>query len=112
MGGVQCPQPTSFSVFSPHSRPISGMVFQQRTHTSVITCSYDGSVRRMNLETNTFDEVFAEDGYSFAGVDASPTHTDAIYAATSVSHSDCQTTSGHTGRMTWCSSTTNASSRI
>lgn len=45
------------SLFRIHSRPICCL--EWLNNESMVTASYDGSVRRMNAETGTFDEIFA-----------------------------------------------------
>ncbi|KAG7368653.1 WD repeat-containing protein [Nitzschia inconspicua] len=45
------------SLFRPHSRPISCL--EWLNHDSMITASYDGSVRRLNVEKGIFEEIFA-----------------------------------------------------
>jgi len=44
-------------LFRVHSRPICGL--QWATQDTMISASYDGTVRRLNVETGTFQEIFA-----------------------------------------------------
>lgn len=44
-------------LFRVHSRPICGLHWA--TADSMISASYDGTVRRLNVETGTFQEIFA-----------------------------------------------------
>jgi len=45
------------SLFRPHSRPICCLEWLNNDH--MVTSSYDGSIRRLNVETGTFEEIFA-----------------------------------------------------
>ena len=45
------------SLFRVHSRPICCLEWLNNEH--MVTASYDGSVRRLNAETGTFEEIFA-----------------------------------------------------
>ena len=45
------------SLFRVHSRPICCLDWLNSEH--MVTSSYDGSVRRLNVETGTFEEIFA-----------------------------------------------------
>jgi WD40 repeat protein len=45
------------SLFRPHSRPICCMDWLNQD--SMITASYDGTVRRLNVEKGVFEEIFA-----------------------------------------------------
>ncbi len=45
------------SLFRVHSRPINCLEWINNEH--MITSSYDGSVRRLNVETGVFEEIFA-----------------------------------------------------
>ena len=45
------------SLFRVHSRPICCLEWLNNEH--MVTSSYDGSVRRLNVETGTFEEIFA-----------------------------------------------------
>lgn len=45
------------TLFRPHSRPISCL--QWLNNDNLISASYDGSVRRLNVEKGVFEEVFA-----------------------------------------------------
>ena len=45
------------SLFRVHSRPICCLEWLNSEH--MVTASYDGSVRRLNAETGTFEEIFA-----------------------------------------------------
>lgn len=45
------------SLFRPHSRPISCL--EWLNHDNLVTASYDGSVRRLNVEKGVFEEIFA-----------------------------------------------------
>jgi WD40 repeat protein len=44
-------------LFRVHSRPVCGL--QWATGDSLISASYDGTIRRLNVETGTFQEIFA-----------------------------------------------------
>jgi hypothetical protein len=44
-------------LFRVHSGPVCGM--QWATPDSMISASYDGTIRRLNVETGTFEEIFA-----------------------------------------------------
>lgn len=45
-------------LFEPHSRPVSAMAFSPASPTDFLSASYDGSLRRMDVEKAVFDEVF------------------------------------------------------
>lgn len=45
------------SLFRVHSRPVCGL--QWATHDTMISASYDGTVRRLNVEVGKFEEIFA-----------------------------------------------------
>jgi predicted transcriptional regulator len=47
------------SVYQPHSRVISGIVFSPVDHNKLYTSSYDGSLRCMDVDKNAFDLVYA-----------------------------------------------------
>ena len=50
------------SLFRVHSRPVCGL--QWATSDTMISASYDGTVRRLNVETGKFQEIFATYGDS------------------------------------------------
>lgn len=50
-------------LFEPHSRPVACMAFSPASPTDFLSASYDGSMRRMDVENAVFDEVYEiEDG--------------------------------------------------
>jgi hypothetical protein len=56
-GGTSKDNAGIVSLFHVHSRPINCLEWLNNEH--MITSSYDGSVRRLNVETGTFEEIFA-----------------------------------------------------
>jgi len=56
-GGKDAENNGVVSLFRVHSRPICCLEWLNKEH--MVTASYDGSVRRLNAETGTFDEIFA-----------------------------------------------------
>eukprot|EP00978_Attheya_sp_CCMP212_P047688 scaffold422987_cov55-Attheya_sp.AAC.1 len=55
-------------LFKPHSRPVSHLEWN-RSGSSLVSASYDGSVRQLDLETQTFSQIFAtyDDSEIFEG---------------------------------------------
>jgi WD40 repeat protein len=55
-------------LFRPHSRPVSHLEWN-RSGSSLVSASYDGSVRQLDLETQTFSQIFAtyDDSEIFEG---------------------------------------------
>ncbi|KAK1891815.1 WD repeat-containing protein 76 [Dissostichus eleginoides] len=49
-------------LFRPHTRPVSCLAFSRARPTHLLSLSYDGSLRCMDVEKAVFDEVFIEDG--------------------------------------------------
>ncbi|KAJ0256691.1 DROUGHT SENSITIVE 1 [Hirschfeldia incana] len=49
------------SVFRPHSSSVSSLVFQQNSFSKVISSSYDGLIRLMDVEKSVFDLVYSSD---------------------------------------------------
>eukprot|EP00536_Pseudo-nitzschia_multiseries_P016728 jgi/Psemu1/222372/e_gw1.1212.11.1 len=56
-GGKDAENNGVVSLFRVHSRPICCLEWLNNEH--MVTASYDGSVRRLNAETGTFEEIFA-----------------------------------------------------
>ncbi|KAF3832415.1 hypothetical protein F7725_026080 [Dissostichus mawsoni] len=48
-------------LFRPHTRPVSCLAFSRAQPTHLLSLSYDGSLRCMDVEKAVFDEVFIED---------------------------------------------------
>ncbi|EOA35049.1 hypothetical protein CARUB_v10020154mg [Capsella rubella] len=48
-------------LFTPHSAPVSSIVFQQNSLSKLITSSYDGLIRLMDAEKSVFDLVYSTD---------------------------------------------------
>ncbi|XP_010472886.1 PREDICTED: WD repeat-containing protein 76-like [Camelina sativa] len=48
-------------LFTPHSAPVSSIVFQQNSLSRVITSCYDGLIRLMDVEKSVFDLVYSTD---------------------------------------------------
>ncbi|CAH2067956.1 unnamed protein product, partial [Thlaspi arvense] len=48
-------------LFHPHSAPVSSLVFQQNSLSRVISSSYDGLIRLMDVEKSVFDLVYSSD---------------------------------------------------
>ncbi|XP_068173569.1 WD repeat-containing protein 76 isoform X2 [Antennarius striatus] len=49
-------------LFEPHTRPVSCMAFSRAHPTHLLSLSYDGSVRCMDVEKAVFDDVYDTDG--------------------------------------------------
>ncbi|KAH7331891.1 hypothetical protein KP509_20G055700, partial [Ceratopteris richardii] len=45
------------NIFQPHSAPVSGVAVQPPGATKVLTCSYDGTVKRLDVEISMFDLI-------------------------------------------------------
>ncbi|KPP78952.1 WD repeat-containing protein 76-like [Scleropages formosus] len=62
-------------LFEPHSRPVSCMAFSSTQPASLISLSYDGTIRSTNVEKAIFDEVYRSDeslnSFDFLSVDCS-----------------------------------------
>ncbi|KAM9765041.1 WD repeat-containing protein 76 isoform 2-T2 [Menidia menidia] len=62
-------------LFEPHTRPVSCMAFSRAQPTQLLTLSYDGSLRCMDVEKAVFDDVYdIDDGlktFSFMSHDCS-----------------------------------------
>lgn len=58
--------------FEPHARPIPAIAHVAGSPARVVTCSYDGSVRSLDVEKGVFDEVFGDDDYLLHYVDLTP----------------------------------------
>ena len=59
-------QDTGTTVFHPHARPVSGLVVHPFLDSSVFTCSYDGSVRTLDLTKQVWDEVHVDEDDMFS----------------------------------------------
>ncbi|AAF14658.1 Contains similarity to gb/AF092102 G-protein beta subunit git5p from Schizosaccharomyces pombe and contains 2 PF/00400WD domain, G-beta repeat domains [Arabidopsis thaliana] len=53
-------------LFTPHSAPVSSIVFQQNSLSRVISSSYDGLIRLMDVEKSVFDLVYSTDEAIFS----------------------------------------------
>ncbi|CAN8233524.1 unnamed protein product [Cochlearia groenlandica] len=53
-------------LFHPHSSPVSSIVFQQNSFSKVISSSYDGLIRLMDVEKTVFDLVYSSDEAIFS----------------------------------------------
>ncbi|KAL1205563.1 Protein DAMAGED DNA-BINDING 2 [Cardamine amara subsp. amara] len=53
-------------LFTPHSAPVSSIVFQQNSFSRVISSSYDGLIRLMDVEKLVFDLVYSTDEAIFS----------------------------------------------
>ncbi|CAN6857239.1 unnamed protein product [Brassica oleracea] len=51
------------SLFKPHTYSVTSLVFQQNSFSKVITSSYDGLIRLMDVEKMVFDLVYSRDEY-------------------------------------------------
>ncbi|XP_020891055.1 WD repeat-containing protein 76 [Arabidopsis lyrata subsp. lyrata] len=51
---------------APHSAPVSSIVFQQNSLSRVITSSYDGLIRLMDVEKSVFDLLYSTDEAIFS----------------------------------------------
>ncbi|KAH7331892.1 hypothetical protein KP509_20G055800 [Ceratopteris richardii] len=49
------------NIFQPHSAPVSGVAVQPPGATKVLTCSYDGTVKRLDVEISMFDLMYSLD---------------------------------------------------
>ncbi|KAI5080996.1 hypothetical protein GOP47_0004179 [Adiantum capillus-veneris] len=45
-------------LYQPHTSPISGIAVQPCSASKVLTCSYDGTVKRLDVDTSMFDLMF------------------------------------------------------
>ncbi|KAL0745368.1 hypothetical protein Bca101_100718 [Brassica carinata] len=53
-------------LFRPHTAPVSSLVFQQNSLSKVISSSYDGLIRLMDVEKSVFDLVYSSDDAIFS----------------------------------------------
>jgi WD40 repeat protein len=53
----------NFTVFQPHSRPITGLAVPPGKPSNVVTCSYDTSLRSLDCGAQIFREVFVHDDF-------------------------------------------------
>ncbi|CAH8330150.1 unnamed protein product [Eruca vesicaria subsp. sativa] len=53
-------------MFHPHTSPVSSLVFQQNSFSKVISSSYDGLIRLMDVEKSVFDLVYSCDDAIFS----------------------------------------------
>ncbi|KAJ0231742.1 WD40 repeat-containing protein [Hirschfeldia incana] len=53
-------------LFHPHTAPVSSLVFQQNSFSKVISSSYDGLIRLMDVEKSVFDLVYSSDDAIFS----------------------------------------------
>ncbi|KAL0867401.1 hypothetical protein Bca101_046519 [Brassica carinata] len=53
-------------LFRPHTAPVSSLVFQQNSFSKVISSSYDGLIRLMDVEKSVFDLVYSTDKAIFS----------------------------------------------
>ncbi|KAJ0231747.1 DROUGHT SENSITIVE 1 [Hirschfeldia incana] len=53
-------------LFHPHTAPVSSLVFQQNSFSKVISSSYDGLIRLMDVEKSVFDLVYSCDDAIFS----------------------------------------------
>lgn len=60
------------TVFKPHARPIPAIVHCPGEPNRIMTCSYDGSVRTMDVTAEAFPETFASDDHLFHYLDVAP----------------------------------------
>lgn len=67
--------------FHPHVRPITSIVVHPRDPAKVLTCSYDGTARMMDVDAGRFTEVVTDCGARMYGIDVSDKN--AVYGALS-----------------------------
>ncbi|KAH7420491.1 hypothetical protein KP509_13G010000 [Ceratopteris richardii] len=70
------------NIFQPHSAPVSGVAVQPPGATKVLTCSYDGTVKRLDVEISMFDLMYSLDNDDiFSAICTVPGSTNCAYVA-------------------------------
>ncbi|CAG7905046.1 hypothetical protein IGI04_029164 [Brassica rapa subsp. trilocularis] len=64
--GVEDDDDDGIYLFRPHTAPVSSLVFQQNSLSKVISSSYDGLIRLMDVEKSVFDLVYSSDDAIFS----------------------------------------------
>ncbi|KAK1395913.1 DROUGHT SENSITIVE 1 [Heracleum sosnowskyi] len=65
-------------VYRPHSGPVSGIVFQHFSTSKIFTSSYDGCIRLMDVERETFDLAYHGD-HSICSLSQRPNNVKSLY---------------------------------
>ena len=58
-------------VFAPHAQYVSGLVWGERSDGQLVTSSYDGSVRRLDVEKGVFSLVHSDEDVEFSAMSTS-----------------------------------------
>lgn len=58
-------------VFAPHAQYVSGLVWGQRSGNQLLTASYDGSVRRLDVEKGMFSLVHSDEDVEYSALNSS-----------------------------------------
>ncbi|WOL07666.1 WD repeat-containing protein 76 [Canna indica] len=65
-------------VYDPHSAPVSGISVHSLSSTKIFTCSYDGLIRLMDVQKETFNMVYSSD-YLIYSICHPPDNVSSIY---------------------------------
>ncbi|KAF8103403.1 hypothetical protein N665_0188s0339 [Sinapis alba] len=66
-------------LFHPHTAPVSSLVFQQNSFSKVISSSYDGLIRLMDVEKSVFDLVYSSSGDAIFSLSQRPNDEQSLY---------------------------------
>jgi len=58
-------------VFAPHAQYVSGLVWGERSENQLVTASYDGSVRRLDVEKGVFSLIHSDEDVEFSALNTS-----------------------------------------
>ena len=58
-------------VFAPHAQYVSGLVWGERSNSQLVTASYDGSVRYLDVESGVFSLAYSDDDAEFSAMNMS-----------------------------------------
>ena len=57
--------------FAPHAQYVSGLVWGERSNSQLVTASYDGSVRLLDVEAGVFSLAYSDDDAEFSAMNMS-----------------------------------------